>query len=71
MISKVDLALDTHAYKRELSSQFLKLLGRKEHLLHKVQEMLVPSAQFEKTQPDWAALFYIAQTVNMSDQPVE
>ena len=38
----------------------MKQVAAKEHLLHKVQEVLVPPAQFEKEQPDWAAHFYIA-----------
>ena len=32
--------------------------------------MIVPPAQFEKDQPDWASLFYLAQTVNMSEEPI-
>ena len=48
----------------------MKILVAKEHLLHKVQELLVPGAQFEKDQPDWSALFYVSQTINMSEDPV-
>ena len=57
--------------KSEMNPQFMKILVQKEHLLHKIQEILFPTAQFEATQPDWAALFYTSHIVNMSEHPVD
>ena len=45
---------------REMNMQFMRHLFEKNHILHKVQEVLVPPQQFERDQPDWAACFYIA-----------